>query len=99
MRTAVALMLAVFLAGCASLRPCPVPQAPKTVTVTVEKFRPWPEWALRSLPEDAPRMNTVEEAKRLASARLSTIQAENCRKRLLAKLDRGEPVDAKECER
>lgn len=99
MRTLAALMILSLLAGCATLRECPVPKAPETVTVTVEKFRPLPDWAKRQLPEDAPRANTVDEAKRLASDRLKTIQAENCRNRLLAKLDQGDPVDEKECKR
>lgn len=99
MRAALAIVLLSLLAGCATWRACPDIKAPETITVTVEKFRPLPEWAKRPLPEDAPRANTVGEAMRLANARLATIQAENCRKRLLAKLDAGEKVDAKECER
>lgn len=95
MRTLASLILSALVAACATTPP-PPPQAPKVVTVTVEKL--WiPDWLLVLLPEDAPRENTVEEAKRLANARLSTIQAENCRKRLAAKVNRGEKVDPKEC--
>ncbi|HHA2858123.1 TPA: hypothetical protein ACOFDH_000496 [Stenotrophomonas maltophilia] len=97
MRTLAALMCATLLAACATTPP-PAPVPPKVVTVTVEK--PWiPDWMLVVLPEDAPRQNTVQEAKRLANDRLSTIQAENCRKRLGAKVNRGEKVDPKECEK
>jgi hypothetical protein len=96
MRNSAALILLLALVGCQT---CPVPKAPEFVTVPIEKYRPLPAWALQPLPEDAPHANTVAEATRLASERLSTIRAENCRKRLLARLDKGEAVSAKECER
>jgi len=97
MRFVLALILIALVSGCGTTRPRSLPPAPKVVTVTVEKL--WiPEWLLELLPEDAPKQNTVEEAKRLANTRLSTIQAENCRKRLGAKVNRGERVDPKVCE-
>lgn len=95
MRTLAALTLVAALTACKSAPP-PVPVPPTVVTVTVEK--PWiPDWMLTLLPEDAPRENTVGEAKRLANSRLTTIQIENCRKRLAAKVNRGEKVDPAEC--
>lgn len=99
MRRFLAVAIAALAAGCATTRDADIPKAPEVVTKVVERYRPLPDWALRLLPEDAPRQNTVDEAKRLASDRLSTIQAENCRKRLLARLDRGEAVNPKACDR
>lgn len=96
MRTAAALMLALALAACQS---CPVPKAPEVVTVTIEK-EVTPKWALKLLPEDAPKAHSVDEAKRLANSRLTTIQIDNCRRRLQARIDAGETHDLKkECER
>lgn len=99
MRRALALTLAMaVLSGCATTR-CPDIKAPGTVTLTVEKFRPLPAWATRPLVLPMPRANTVDEAVRLANERLKVAEVANCHRRLLAKLDAGEPVDAKECER
>jgi hypothetical protein len=100
MRTAIALMLVLAIAGCGAT--CPEvkpPPPPSIVKVPVDRYIRLPEWATRQLPLSEPRANTPEEATRLACVRLGTLMVANCRAVLLDKLDKGENVDPKICDK
>lgn len=87
-------MLAVLgLSGCASQQP----KVPERVTVVVERYKPLPVWATDPLPKPMPANGTVGARARSHDARGGVIDVANCHRHLLQKLDRGEPVDEKEC--
>jgi hypothetical protein len=96
MRHCIALILcALALLGCQ--RFVSKPNVPQTVTVTVEKWRPLPLWALAPLPNAAPVDGTVRALLLANDQRAATLDFANCRSRLLARLDKGETPDPKEC--
>lgn len=82
-------------ASCGNSRP----QLPETVEVVVEKYRDLPTWATEPLPLPQPADGTVGERVQSEHDRGEVILLANCHRRLLGKLDKGEPVDEKECER
>lgn len=93
MRAALTLALALAaLAGCKT-----VPDVPSVVHVPVETFRPLPSWATEALPKPVPVDGTVEARIRSEHARGTVIDLANCHRRLLARIDKGEAVDEKEC--
>lgn len=94
MRTCLALIL---LALCGCQRLVVKPNVPQTVTVTVEKWRPLPVWALAALPNASPVDGTVRALLLANDQRAATLDYANCRSRLLARLDKGETPDPKEC--
>jgi hypothetical protein len=94
MRACVALIL-LALVGCQ--RFVSKPNVPQTVTVTVEKWRPLPDWALAPLPNAAPVDGTVGALWHANEARAATVDYANCIFRLLARLDKGETPSVKEC--
>lgn len=91
---------AVIVLACAALAACQtVPNVPEQVTVVVEKFRPLPSWATEPLAKPVPADGTVGERVRSEHARGVVIDVANCHRRLLARLDKGEAIDRKECDR
>ncbi len=72
-------------------------KAPEKVYVTVEKYRPLPDWATAPVPNKPPSAATVEALRVANDARAGTIDLVNCRSRLLVKVDQGLKVDPKEC--
>jgi hypothetical protein len=97
MRACLALSL-VLLAGCGiQQRLVAKPNVPQTVTVTVEKYRPLPDWAKAVLPNLPPIDGTVGAIWHADEARAATLDFANCTRRLLARLDKGETVSSKEC--
>lgn len=90
MRAAIAIIL--LIGGCAS-----APTVPKTVTVVVEKFRPLPKWATEPLVKPVPANLTTGAVVESHNARGAVIDLANCHRRLLAELDKGEPVDDNGC--
>lgn len=75
----------------------PRPNLPEQVTVVVEKYRDLPSWATTPLAKPAPVDGTVQARVQSHDQRGTTIDLANCHRRLLAKLDAGEQVDAQEC--
>lgn len=75
----------------------PRPNVPEQVIVTVEKFKPLPDWAKPQLPKAMPVDGTVSARNRAYEQRGNTIDYANCIFVLQGKLDAGEPVDPKEC--
>jgi hypothetical protein len=94
MRIVLALIL-LALVGCQ--RFVSKPNVPQTVTVTVEKWRPLPLWATAQLPNSPPVDGTVGALWHTNEQRAATLDYANCRSRLLARLDKGETPDVKEC--
>ncbi len=94
MRACIALIL-LSLLGCQ--RFVSKPNVPQTVTAVVEKWRPLPLWALAPLPNAAPVDGTVRALLIANDQRAATLDYANCRTRLLARLDKGETPDPKEC--
>jgi hypothetical protein len=90
-----AILITLALPGCQ--RFVAKPNVPQTVTVTVEKWRPLPLWALAPLPNAAPVDGTVRALLIANDQRAATLDYANCRSRLLARLDKGETVSTKEC--
>jgi hypothetical protein len=95
MRIVFALILLALLPGCQ--RFVAKPNVPQTVTVVVEKWRPLPAWATAILPNAAPVDGTVRALLIANDQRAATLDYANCRARLLARLDKGENPDLKEC--
>ncbi len=99
MRT-LALALIVLLAACGRETK---PNVPDTVYVTVEKFKPLPEWATApvDVPKPARKGDTVRDHLKhedALDAAFDRLNGEiNCRLRLLVKLDKGEAVSREEC--
>jgi hypothetical protein len=98
----VTVRLAILLAICAlpalGFTSCQSrPNTPAQVTVVVEKFKPLPAWATDPLLKPEPADDTVGARLRSNEARGGVIDIANCHRRLLQKLDRGEPVDKREC--
>jgi hypothetical protein len=94
MRIVLALIL-LALVGCQ--RFVAKPNVPQTVTVVVEKFKPLPLWATAQLPNSPPVDGTVGALWHTNEQRAATIDYENCKNRLLARIDKGETVSTKEC--
>ena len=93
MKPVIALLLA--LSACAQ---APV-KMPEKVYITVEKFKALPPWALAPVPNEAPKDSLVESLVQANNTRASTLDIVNCRIALLGKLDRGEVVNPKDCDR
>ncbi len=89
------ILAALALPGCQ--RFVAKPNVPQTVTVVVEKFKPLPDWALAQLPNAAPVDGTVRALLIANDQRAATLDYANCRAWLLARLDKGETPDLKEC--
>lgn len=74
------------------------PNIPEQVIVTVEKYKPLPTWATDQLIVPMPADGTVGARLETNNKRGLTLDIANCHRRLLAKLDRGETVNDKECD-
>lgn len=74
------------------------PTPPQTVTVTVTKYRPLPDWATAELPVATPADGTVGARVQSHHVRGLTLELANCHRRLLRKIDKGESVTKDECE-
>ena len=96
-------MKAILMIAALALTACQTtPNVPETVTVVVEKYKPLPEWATTPITAaKPPKATTGREYLRRESALDALVDyvlgIANCDRRLLAKLDKGEPVDRKEC--
>lgn len=88
-----ALSAVLCLSGCKT-----VPNVPATVTVVVERYKPLPAWAIEPLEKPMPANSQVQSHLITGNARGEIIDFANCRSLLLIKLDKGEPVDRKDCE-
>lgn len=98
MRTlTLALLAAVLLTGWGSCERRP--NVPKQVTVVVETFKPLPAWATEALPKPVATDGTVGARVRSEDARGHVIDLANCHRRLLRRLDAGQAVDRRECDR
>jgi len=75
------------------------PNVPEQVTVVVERYKPLPTWATDPLPVQARAGDAVESYIRSEKALGTVADLANCHRRLLVKLDRGEAVDKRECDR
>lgn len=73
------------------------PTVPQTVTVVVEKMKPIPSWATDALDKPQRVDGTVGAALKSEDQRGNVIDLANCHRRLLARMDRGEVVQQKEC--
>ena len=93
MRTLILLIAIALLSACKTL-----PTVPEKITVVVEKYKPLPDWATKPLRKPMPADGTIGEIMASEFSRGVIIDLANCRARLLLKLDRGEAVDAKDCE-
>lgn len=90
MRT-VTLALVILLTGCQS-----VPTVPETVTVTVERMTPPPQWATDPLPV-APAGRTVGERLQADDTNRRTLELANCHRALLARLGAGQAAERDDC--
>ena len=88
------ILLCIAVSGCSS---API-KTPERITVVVEKYKPLPLWATAPIAKPMPADGTVGEALASEFSRGVIIDLLNCHRRLLAKLDKGEPVNPKECE-
>jgi hypothetical protein len=89
--------LCALLAATGCQRFVAKPNIPQTVTVVVEKFKPLPDWATAQLPNAAPVDGTVGALWHADEQRAATLDFANCTRRLLARLDKGEKPDLKDC--
>lgn len=97
MRTVTLLATVLALPACQSAPK--LPQVPEQVTVVVERYKPLPSWATEQLVKPEAASGKVGDRLRNEEARGGVIDVSNCHRRLLARLDKGETVDKKECER
>jgi len=99
-RCACALITLVTLAGCGSLQKSLREVQPPTVVKEVVETRvKLPSWATEPLPNQPPVDKSVESIVKANNARADTIDYANCRSRLIERVQAGEKVDRKECER
>lgn len=91
------LALTLLLPACSTERALRKVQPPKVVTKVVEVYKPLPDWAVKPLPNVPPKDSTVESLVKANNARAETLDLANCERRLLAKIDKGEPVNPKDC--
>jgi hypothetical protein len=77
----------------------PRPNVPEQVEVIVEKYRDLPSWATDQLVVPHAIDGSVGARVQSEKERGVTIDLANCHRRLLAKLDKGEAVDKRECDR
>lgn len=96
MRTVTLAAIVLALAACQSAPK--FPQVPEQVTVVVERYKPLPSWATEQLVKPEAASGKVGDRLRNEEARGGVIDVSNCHRRLLARLDKGEAVDKKECE-
>ena len=85
-------VMACVLSGCQTL-----PQPPKVATKIVTEYRALPSWATAEVANDPPVNQSVKAITESNNRRGETIDAVNCRSRLLEKLGKGEAVSPKEC--
>ena len=76
-----------------------LPQPPKVVDKVITKYRDIPTWATAQVPNDPPANQSVKAITESNNRRGELIDAVNCRLRLLAKLGKGEAVNAGECKK
>lgn len=95
MRTLMLLAALALLGACASVPKEPV--LPKTVTVTVEKYRELPAWATAHVEKPMPADGSVGARVQSNDARGNVIDYDNCLRDLLAGLVAGHPADLKTC--
>ena len=101
------LQAALMLLACAALAGCGRSltgqlkdiEPPSVVAMEVERTIPLPAWATAPLPNTPPANGTVEALVKANDARAATIDYANCRSRLIERVQAGEKVDRKECER
>ena len=86
---------ALALSGCRT-NPA-TPTVPEVTRVKVSERARLPAWALDELDEHPEASQRVGDKLEAGEARREEIRAENCRKRLLLRLDAGEAVDPREC--
>lgn len=91
--TILALLLLFCMTGCTT-----VPTVPEKVTVIVERYKPLPAWATERLHKPVRADGRIESVLGNENARGEVIDFANCRSMLLAKLDKGEAADRKDCE-
>jgi hypothetical protein len=91
---AYATLIAVLLAGCQTL-----PQSPKVVTKVVTEYREIPAWATEQVANAPPVNQSVRAITESNNRRGETLDYVNCRSKLLAKLGKGESVNAGECKK
>ncbi|GAB3755170.1 hypothetical protein [Lysobacter olei] len=97
MRTLTLTATVMALAACQTTPK--LPQVPEQVTVVVERYKPLPSWATEQLVKPLAASGKVGDRLENEEARGGVIDVANCHRRLLARLDMGEAVDKKECER
>lgn len=92
--TLIAAML-LTLTGC----PGPLVKAdlPKETLVTVEKYKPLPEWATKKIAKPARKDDTFGAHLSHENALEAFVDYLFCGRELLAKLDRGEQVNPDDC--
>lgn len=96
MRTIVLILTALMLAGCPlaqTVRP------PKVVTVTVTEHEKLPSWATDPLPRPHRANDTVGEHLRNETAQDAVLDLADCHRLLLRRMDAGEKVNSKECDK
>jgi hypothetical protein len=86
------LMPILLLTACAS-----APTIPKTVTVVVERYKPLPTWATKQTIKPMPASDAMGDRLEDENARGAMIDFDNCIRRLLTKLDAGQPVKPDDC--
>jgi len=84
----------LLLTGCAS-----APVIPETVTVTVEKFKPLPDWATAPAVKPALKDGKISSHLSREHALDAYFDYTECIKRLTRAFDDGTPVNIKECKK
>lgn len=95
MRTLTLTAVVIALAACQSAPT--LPQVPEQVPVVVERYKPLPSWATEPLVKPQAASGKVGDRLQNEEARGGVIDVSNCHRRLLARLDKGEVVDSREC--
>ena len=75
------------------------PNVPEQVKVIIKEQRPTPTWATEQLVKPQAQNGTVAAHLTSEDQRGNVIDRANCHRRLLSMLDKGEPVDPKDCDR
>lgn len=96
MRYSLIALLVLALAACDSVTV--KPDMPDEVIVTVEKYKPLPEWATKRMPKPDRKGSTVASHLSHENALDAFADYLLCHRDLLAKLDKGEEVNPNACE-